>query len=220
MISQPLHVLLVITKGEVGGAQHHVLELCRALHGQVRFSAAIGGPEGSPLERALRELQVTTCSLPGLRNSLNPWRLLISLRALLALLGQERPDVIHAHSAVAGVLARLAGQWLQLPVVYTVHGFGFKPQAPASVRHSAFLAEALLAAWTTRMVCVSEHERGLASRLPMDPQRVEVVPNALADVPWRSQPGQAEASVVMVARMAAPKRHDLLLQALPLLAAQ
>ena len=220
MSPRPLHVLLVITKGEVGGAQHHVLELCRALHGQVRFSAAIGGPEGSPLERALRELQVPTCSLPGLRNSLNPWRLLISLRALLALLGQERPDVIHAHSAVAGVLARLAGQWLQLPVVYTVHGFGFKPQAPASVRHSAFLAEALLAAWTTRMVCVSEHERGLASRLPMDPQRVEVVPNALADVPWRSQPGQAEASVVMVARMAAPKRHDLLLRALPLLAAQ
>ena len=216
----PLHVLLVITKGEIGGAQHHVLELCRALQGQVRFSAAVGGPAGSPLERALRELQVPTIALPGLRNSLKPWRLLGSLRALLALLRSAPPDVIHAHSAVAGVLARLVGQWLQLPVVYTVHGFGFKPQAPALVRRTAYLAEALLAAWTTRMVCVSEHERDLAARLPMDPQRVDVVPNALADVPWRSQPSQPAASVVMVARMAAPKRHDLLLQALPLLATQ
>ena len=220
MIPRPPHVLLVITKGEIGGAQQHVLELCRALHGQVRFSAVIGGPAGSPLEHGLRELQVPTWPLPGLRNSLQPWRLLGSLRNLLALLRAHKPDVIHAHSAVAGVLARLAGQLLQVPVVYTVHGFGFKPQAPAGRRHSAYLAEALLAAWTTRMVCVSEHERGLAARLPMDPQRVDVVPNALADVPWRSQPGQDAPNLVMVARMAAPKRHDLLLRALPLLAAQ
>ena len=220
MSARPLRVLLVITKGEIGGAQHHVLELCRALQGQVHFCAAIGGPAGSPLEQALQGLQVPTWPLPALRNSLKPWSLLGALRTLLRQLRQQPPDVIHAHSAVAGVLARLAGQWLGLPVVYTVHGFGFKPQAPAGRRHSAYLAEALLAAWTTRMVCVSEHERGLAARLPMDPERVDVVPNALADVPWRSQPGRPDASVVMVARMAAPKRHDLLLQALPLLAAQ
>ena len=31
MSAKPLHVLLVITKGEIGGAQTHVIELCRAL---------------------------------------------------------------------------------------------------------------------------------------------------------------------------------------------
>ena len=39
------HVLLVITKGEAGGAQTHVLELCRALQGRVRFTVVIGGDD-------------------------------------------------------------------------------------------------------------------------------------------------------------------------------
>ena len=154
MTAPVLHVLLVITKGEIGGAQSHVIELCRALRGQVAFSAVIGGEPGSFLEHTLRGLGVPTVPLPGLRNSLNPLQLLASVRALRAHLGRHPPDLIHAHSAVAGVVARLAGKLSRIPVVYTVHGFGFKPQAPALIRLNAWLAEALLAAWTTRMVCV------------------------------------------------------------------
>ena len=211
-------VLLVITKGEIGGAQTHVLELCRALREQVRFSAVIGGEGGTFLEQALRELGVHTTALPGLRNSLNPLRLLSSVRALLTHLRATPVDLIHVHSAVAGVVARLAGKLSQTPVVYTVHGFGFKPQAPALIRLNAWLAEAVLAAWTTRMVCVSEYEKSLAARLPMDPARASVIPNAIADVPWQSDQRQSEPSIAMVARMAPPKRHDLLLQALAVLA--
>ena len=213
----PLHVLLVITKGEVGGAQTHVIELCRALRGQVRFSAVMGGEDATFLQQALQALGVQTHVHPGLRNSLNPLRLLASVRALRAQMRDDPPDLMHAHSAVAGVVARLVGKLADIPVVYTVHGFGFKPQAPALVRWNAWLAEALLAAWTTRMVCVSDHEKSLASRLPMDPARASVIPNAIADVVWHSRQDSPHPSLVMVARMAAPKRHDLLLQALALL---
>ena len=216
--SPPLHVLQVITKGEIGGAQTHVIELCRALRGQVRFSALIGGEGGTFLEQALQGLDVATQALPQLRNSLNPLRVLASVRALRAHMRADPPDLIHVHSAVAGVVARLAGKLSQTPVVYTVHGFGFKPQAPLLVRANAWLAEALLAAWTTRMVCVSEHEKTLAAQLPMDPARASVIPNAIADVVWHSPQRVPEPSLVMVARMAPPKRHDLLLQALALLA--
>jgi lipopolysaccharide/colanic/teichoic acid biosynthesis glycosyltransferase/glycosyltransferase involved in cell wall biosynthesis len=214
----PLHVLLVITKGEIGGAQTHVIELCRALRGRVRFSAVIGGEAGSFLQHALQALDVRALALPALRNSLNPLRVLASVRALRAQMRADPPDLIHAHSAVAGVVARLAGKLGDTPVVYTVHGFGFKPQAPALVRVNAWLAEAVLAAWTTRMVCVSDHEKSLAARLPMDPARASVIPNAIADVLWQSDQRTPEPALVMVARMAPPKRHDLLLQALALLA--
>ena len=37
-------VMLVITKGEAGGAQSHVLALCEALHTQINFTVVIGGP--------------------------------------------------------------------------------------------------------------------------------------------------------------------------------
>jgi len=208
----------VITKGEAGGAQTHVLELCKALGAQVRFSAAIGesGPS-TALGQSLQALGVPVTALPSLGNSLHPWRVLRAVRDLLHLIRIERPDLIHVHSAVAGVVARIAGKISQTPVVYTVHGFGFKPQAPRLQRLYARGAESLLAAWTTRMICVSSHEQALARQLPLDPARVSVIPNAVADTAARADAAATPARLVMVARMAPPKRHDLLLQALQLL---
>lgn len=215
------HVVLVITKGEAGGAQTHVLELCRALQQRVRFTVLIGGDAAhSVLGQGLTALGIAVLPLPRLQNSLNPLKVLASVKALMAHLRTLQPDVIHAHSAVAGVVARLAGKIGQIPVVYTVHGFGFKPQAAWLIRTNAWLAEAVLAAWTTRMVCVSAHEKELASQLPMQPDRVSVVHNALADVPWRSDLQTEAPQLVMVARMAAPKRPDVLLAAMALLAQQ
>lgn len=215
----PTHVMLVITKGEIGGAQTHVIELCRVLRDKVHFTAVIGGQEtDSFLGKALKNLGVQVIALPSLRNSLNPIQVLASIRALLQQIDIHQPHLIHVHSAVAGVVARVAGKISQTPVVYTVHGFGFKPLAPRLIRWNAWLAEASMAAWTTRMICVSEHEKNLSAQLPMDPNRVSVIHNAIADVPWKSQANQEPASIVMVARLAAPKRADLLIQALSVLA--
>ncbi|MFM8665975.1 MAG: hypothetical protein ACKOE3_07420, partial [Betaproteobacteria bacterium] len=55
-------VLLVITKGDLGGAQAHVVELCRSLSATVEFAAVIGGDPGSHLERQLDLLGVKTLS--------------------------------------------------------------------------------------------------------------------------------------------------------------
>jgi exopolysaccharide biosynthesis polyprenyl glycosylphosphotransferase len=220
LISPRPHVMLVITKGEAGGAQTHVAELCRALRNRVRFTAVIGGPDAhSALGGTLQAMGIAVIHLPSLSNSLNPFKLMVSVRALLTHIRQAQPQVIHAHSAIAGVITRLAGQLAQRPVVYTVHGFGFKPEARWLIRTNAWLAEALLAAWTTRMICVSGYEQTLAARLPMDASRTSVIHNAIADAPWRSDL-LAAPRIVMVARMAAPKRHDLLIEALALLAAQ
>lgn len=208
----------IITKGETGGAQTHVLALCQALAPQVRFLAVIGGATPrSPLGDSLQTLGIPVFALPQLGNSLSPLRLLRAMRALLRLIRQHRPDILHAHSAVAGVVARLAGWLSGTPVVYTVHGFGFKPEAPAQQRRAAWLAEWAMAPLTHHMVCVSEHERALARRLPIAAQRLSVVPNAVADTPARAQPAREPARIVMVARLAHPKRPDLLLEALALL---
>ena len=216
--SEALRVVLVITKGELGGAQTHVLELCRSLISAAHFTVIIGGDDPSPLKKHLDDLGIPTVRITTLRNSLNPLLFFKSIFTLVRVLRDTDADIVHAHSAVAGVVSRLAAKILGLPVVYTVHGFGFKPEAAALVRWYAYLVEAALAAWTTRMVCVSEHEQALARTLPMDPDRVCVVHNALPDIPWRPQ-AASPTRIIMVARMAVPKRHDLLLEALALMSA-
>lgn len=211
----------VITKGEIGGAQTHVLTLCQALASRVRFVAAIGALSArSALGDDLQKLGVVVHPLPQLVNSLSPLRVLAAVRALLRLIQEHQPDIVHAHSSVAGVVARIAGRIAGTPVVYTVHGFGFKPEVPPLQRWTAWMAEWLLARMTNRMICVSEHERQLARKLPIDPDRLSVVLNAVADTSGRSRLRDQPARVVMVARLAPPKRHDLLLQALALIRRQ
>lgn len=217
-ISHKPKVMQVITKGETGGAQTHVLALCEALAGHACFAAAIGGTDPAPaLGEGLRSLGVPVHRLPQLGNSLAPWRVVSAVREMLRLIREHQPDIIHAHSAVAGVVTRIAGWLTSTPVIYTVHGFGFKPEAPVLQRSAAWLAEWALAPFTGHMICVSQHERQLADRLPIANSRVSVVANAVGDTPHRAKPGARRLRIAMVARLARPKRPDLLLQALALL---
>lgn len=233
------HVMMVITKGEAGGAQSHVLALCEALRNDIHFTVVIGGPtEGSVLAQQLTALGITVCPLPQMVESLLPWRLWPAVQGLVSLIEAHPPDLIHTHSAIAGLTARLASQRTERPVVYTVHGFGFKPQVPWLRRHMASLAERAMAGWTTQMICVSEHERELAYQLRIHHERVHVIPNGIAAQTPTISAGttgesslapSAEASgtsdhatltatnvprIIMVARMKSPKRHDLLLRTL------
>lgn len=216
MQSHKPHVMLVITKGEAGGAQSHVLALCEALVGQVRFTVVIGGPDApSWLGDQLKDIGIRVLALPTLQETLLPWRVWPALQDLMGLIQAHAPDVVHAHSAMAGLVARMTRVQLDISVLYTVHGFGFKPQVPWVRRQMASLAERALSRLTSHMVCVSQHERELAYQLPIAHERVHVVPNGIAHLKtppentWHDIP-----RLIMVARMKSPKRHDLLLQAL------
>jgi lipopolysaccharide/colanic/teichoic acid biosynthesis glycosyltransferase/glycosyltransferase involved in cell wall biosynthesis len=212
------HVMIVITKGETGGAQSHVLALCQALQQHVKFTVVIGGPvHTSALGRDLALLGVNVCPMPHMVESLNPFKLWPAVQALIKLIDAFPPDIIHAHSAIAGLAARLACKSTARPVVYTVHGFGFKPEVPLLRRIASALAERMLARWTTQMICVSKFERELAFNLAIDPERVHIIANGIAPL---TTPEASESNpsgnprLIMVARMKSPKRHDLLLQAL------
>ena len=51
----------------------------------------------------------------------NPAEMILRLPELVAFLRNWRPDLIHGHLPLAGVMARLAGKALGVPVVYTEH---------------------------------------------------------------------------------------------------
>jgi lipopolysaccharide/colanic/teichoic acid biosynthesis glycosyltransferase/glycosyltransferase involved in cell wall biosynthesis len=213
------HVMMVITRGEAGGAQSHVLALCQALQSRVQLTVVIGGPvAASHLGRELTTLGVTVCPLPDMVESLNPLKLWPAVQQLTALIQRHKPDIVHGHSAIGGLVARVAAQRAKVPAVYTVHGFGFKPEVPLLRRTAAALAERMMARWTAQMICVSKHERDLAYDLPIASQRVHIIANGIARLPPSDVAPADEATqiprLIMVARMKSPKRQDLLLQAL------
>ena len=235
--AQVPHVMIVITRGETGGAQSHVRDLCQALQSRVQFTVVIGGPiEESVLGRELSALGIAVCPMPDMVESLNPLKLWPAVQQLTELIHTHKPDLVHGHSAIGGLVSRVAAHRAQVPAVYTVHGFGFKPEVPLVRRTAAALAEHMMARWTAHMICVSKYERELALGLAIDADRVHVIANGIARLPAPiANPSQSEASntsdsqhtsaapaqnssamprLIMVARMKQPKRHDLLLQAL------
>ena len=204
-------VAYLITNSEIGGAQTHVADLLTALRGRIEPTLLAGG--NGPLLDHARAAGARTVRLPLLDNALSPLRALAAFRQLLGALRAAAPDLIHTHSAKAGALGRVAGWLLGVPVVYTVHGFAFKAAAPARQRLAARAAEWLLAPLTTRLICVAQAERELAASLPIAASRISVIRNGIADTPARAAPHAPLRRIVMVARLAAPKRADLAIRA-------
>ncbi|GGO56212.1 glycosyl transferase family 1 [Streptomyces daqingensis] len=92
------------------------------------------------------------------------------------LIRRVRPHIVHAHSAKAGLAARLALRG-HVPTVYQPHAWSFEAVHGAT----ALLARAWersAARWTDRLLCVSEAERRTGERAGVD-GRWAVVPNGV-----------------------------------------
>jgi glycosyltransferase involved in cell wall biosynthesis len=134
-----MRVAHLITRMIIGGAQENTLyncqDLIRLFGDEVLLVTGPSlGPEGDLLAGG-RAGEVPVERVPSLRRAIHPWRDAVSYRALKRILARFRPDVVHTHSAKAGVLGRLAAWRLGVPaVVHTVHGAPWGPYDPWPLR--------------------------------------------------------------------------------------
>ena len=120
---------------------------------------------------------------PAFRTGVVRFRTLLRLgMSTLHALRQVRPDIVHVHSSLAGVVVRLCLlPSLRRPkLIYTPHAWSFSPGA---ARHVFFrrLCERILALWTDRIICVSKHELKLAIEAGISRRRCAVVLTGLPE---------------------------------------
>ena len=127
-----MKVAHVITRLILGGAQENTVYTCIDLAQRygvdVRlFTGPTTGPEGSLVDR-VRQAGIPLTEIPAMIRAIRP---LFDLRAYWQLkraLQEFQPDVVHTHSAKAGILGRAAGRALGVPVVvHTIHGAPWYP---------------------------------------------------------------------------------------------
>ncbi len=105
---------------------------------------------------------------PPMARSLSPPAQARAFLALLRLIRAERPDLVHAHMPISGVLARLAARLCGVRVIaYTCHGFLFNQPGPLGRRLAALLLEWVAGRVTDRYFTVSEEEARDARRLAL-----------------------------------------------------
>lgn len=138
-----MKVVHIITRLILGGAQENTLLTVEDEHRDwgdavTLITGPAIGPEGSLIERAEAgglDLRL----IPDMRRNIDPRRDWRSYREVVRLLREIRPEIVHTHSAKAGILGRMAATKLGIPVVHTIHGPSFHP-FQSRVAYHLFLA--------------------------------------------------------------------------------
>jgi glycosyltransferase involved in cell wall biosynthesis len=121
----------------LGGAQENTVLSCRVLakrgHEVALITGPALGPEGDLYEQANGQ-DFDFIILNDLRRQINPHYDVPAYYSIKKILREFKPDIVHTHSAKAGILGRYAanslkGKWgTDLPkIVHTIHGLAFHP---------------------------------------------------------------------------------------------
>jgi len=132
-----LKIVHIITRLILGGAQENTLITCKLLaqrgHDVTLITGPAIGPEGELFNQTEGQ-NYEVIVLQRLRRAVNPFNDAVSYFQIKKLLRQLQPDIVHTHSAKAGILGRFAGyrlkrKWAEdLPaVVHSIHGLAFHP---------------------------------------------------------------------------------------------
>lgn len=82
---------------------------------------------------------------------------IISAKDIRKIIKKHDPDVVYAHSSIAGVVTRLACIGLKCKVIYNPHGWSFNMQ---SKKQNVFIwLERLMAYFCDAIICISEAEK-------------------------------------------------------------
>lgn len=128
----------------------------------------------------------------------------------------SRADVVHVHSSKAGFLGRLASavRGKRKVCVFSPHGWSFWAAGGAEARFYTQL-ERMAAGWCGAIVALSEDERaaGLTAGVGA-PGLYRVIPNGVPLERFALPRRPVRGRILMVGRLAPPKRPDLALRAL------
>ena len=156
-----MRIVHIITRMIVGGAQENTrfncLDLVRDYGDDVTLITGPSlGAEGSLLDK-YQDPDLKTILVPELIRSIRPWTDFRAAGILQKHLTQLRPDVVHTHSAKAGILGRSVAWKLKIPcVVHTVHGAPFHPYQAWPVRKFYQICERWAARRCHRLISVAD----------------------------------------------------------------
>ena len=95
-----------------------------------------------------------------MQRSANPWNDVMSVWKLYRLIKQEKPDIVHTHTAKAGAVGRAAAILAGVPLIFhTFHGHTFEHYFSRWVTAIFIGIEKLLAKFSTEIIAISPKQK-------------------------------------------------------------
>ena len=203
-----MKILHIITKSELGGAQSVLTSIVNALCEEHEVTVIAGEGDGK-MFNAIDD-RVRKIYYPHLRRDISLYHDTKTLVAMWKFNRKLQPDIIHLHSSKAGLLGRLV--FPRRKIIYTIHGFD-----SIRVAFRQFLPiERIMQRRCAAIVGVSQydmnslHSEGIFANTHLVYNGVDVPqqqPSATV-----SFPTEYAKTVLCIARVAKPKRHDIFIE--------
>lgn len=213
-----ISILYIITRSDVlGGASIHLLELAKGMIGQGHQVHILVGGAGA-LTEELQRNHIDFSSLKHLKREISLTHDALGFWEIKKYLKQLNPDIVHCHSSKAGLLGRLAAKSLNLPVVFTAHGWAFTDGISPKKQYIYSTLERFLARISDHIITVSEYDRQHGFKYQVGTSElVQTIHNGVPDirtVPIEKIEPESIVKLIMVARFEDPKDQYFLIQAL------
>lgn len=202
------HKLLIIcTNADLAGAPCHVRDLAILMQQQGWVVNVAFGQLG-PIKDQLEQHGISTHFIASMRSTINPFEDINSYISFKKLVNRLQPDIIHAHSSKAGMIGRLVGLTCKIPVVYTIHGWGFGPGRKMLIALFVYLVELFTARFTNEFIAVSEADKKLGIRhLFISKSRITTIYNSTKFAAKKCSFNTNDITIIMVARNEYPKDY-------------
>lgn len=238
-----MRVVHIITRLILGGAQENTLITCRLLaergHDVTLITGPALGPEGQLFDQTKGQ-KYRTIVVDEMRRAIEPVKDAISYRKIKRLLCELQPDIVHTHSAKAGIVGRFAaaslkGRWAsnRPAIVHGIHGLSFHRYQNPWVNRFYIAIERATARRTDYFISVADAmtEQSKAAGIGVDKPYVTaysaideerfmtLIPEAERAAFRRKYDIPADAIVlVTVARLFMLKGHDYIIESAQVLA--
>lgn len=211
-----MKIVYIITRSDVlGGASVHLLDLAKGMIEKGHQIHILVGGTGAFTE-ALDKNNIAYTPLAHLKRELSVQHEVLGYVEIKKQLKQLKPDIVHCHSTKAGLLGRLAAKSLNIPVVFTAHGWAFTDGVGAKKQKIYAHVERALSKLSDAIISVSDYDRQHGFKHNVGTQQlVTTVHNGVPDIERPTKHTQNPVpKLIMVARFEEPKDQYFLINTL------
>lgn len=221
-----IKIVRIIARLNIGGPAIHTILLTEGLN-KTRFDSLLvcgstGRGEGDILYYAFNK-RVTPYFIPELKRDLHFFNDFIAFKKIYRIIKNEKPDIIHTHTAKAGALGRLAAIIYNffhphrlIVIVHTFHGHIFDGYFNKFKTKIFVLIERFLAFFTCRIITLSKSiKEELISLGIGNKNKIEIISLGLELEDFLGIPPRDNSviNIGIVGRLVSIKNHRLFLEA-------
>ena len=175
-------LLVTTVSGFVPQFERNNVKLLQNLGYEIHYASNYHTPSYGNDNSRLNDMGIIRHQIDFVRS---PYKLLDNWKAYCQLkdvMKQDKYDLVHCHTPMGGVLARLAAYKTHTaPVIYTAHGFHFYKGAPKKNWLFYYPVEKFLSRYTYQQICLNKEDFEIA-RKKFKAEYVDYIPGVGIDL--------------------------------------